>query len=124
MQWVYKTTIAMANKRNKKNRKLSAHRHVFIKKKLPGKCRSVSQQKRKSSPTLQLQGSRIVNVENLQQYTTDLHHHSTVCEGSVSISTESRDGLTSVIGGECSTCKQTVTLETSKKVKGPRGYNR
>ena len=37
---------------------------------------------------------------------------------------ETRDGLASILLGECSVCKHTITLATSKEVKGPRGYSR
>ena len=36
---------------------------------------------------------------------------------------ETRDGLASILSGECSVCRHTITLATSRKVKGPRGYN-
>lgn len=32
--------------------------------------------------------------------------------------------MASILTGHCSTCDDTVALETSKKVKGPRGYQR
>ncbi len=74
-----------------------------------------------SSTRLTLEGS---HIDKLQQYTDHVHQHSTVCEGSIALSDEIRHGLASIITGECSTCPQTLTFETSNKVKGPRGYSR
>ena len=50
--------------------------------------------------------------------------HSTQCGGSVILTGEERDGLASIISTQCSRCHHTITLETAKKVKGPRGYRR
>jgi len=35
-----------------------------------------------------------------------------------------KDGLASVIKTKCSACNHTIVLETSEKVKGPRGHKR
>ena len=37
---------------------------------------------------------------------------------------ETRQGLASILRGQCSVCEHTITLETSQKVKGPRQYCR
>ena len=50
--------------------------------------------------------------------------HSTQCGGSVILTGEERDGLASIISTQCSRYHHTITLETAKKVKGPRGYRR
>ena len=47
--------------------------------------------------------------------------HSAKCDGSVSLS---GDGLASILSSCCSTCGHSITLQTSDKVKGPRGYRR
>ena len=65
-----------------------------------------------------------MNMDKLQQYTDDLTKHSSSCEGSINLHEEARSGLASTLTGHCSTCDQTIRLETSKKVKGPRGYMR
>ena len=108
----------MGNKKNKKNKKYSTHRSksVYIKKKLPTKSKPLTkknstndnqQTKDKDQQTNSTegigQGSRIVNVDKLQQYTDDLTKHATRCDGSIALSSESRDGLASVFSGECST---------------------
>ena len=64
-----------------------------------------------------------MNVDKLQEYTDKVNEHATHYDGSIAL-IESRDGLASVLTGECSNCQHTLTLETSKKVRGPRGYNR
>ena len=60
----------------------------------------------------------------MQQFADDLTQHSTSCEGSIILNQENRAGLASTIKGDCSNCEHAITLGTSKKVKGPRGYNR
>ena len=114
----------MANKKNKRNSKLNTHRHAYAKKVLPGKVKRVVKKKavtRNQKSVLQLQGSRVVDLENLQQYTDDRHQHSAACKGSINFTSERRDGLASVFGGECSECLTDFSFETSKKVKGPQG---
>ena len=71
-----------------------------------------------------LEGSRVVNLEKLQQFADDLTQHSTSCEGSITLNLENMAGLASTIKGDCSNCEHVITLDTSKKVKGPLGYNR
>ena len=68
-----------------------------------------------------IDGSRIINIE---EYSDNLAKHSTHCDGSIVLKSESKHGLASIFTAECSTCSQTIRLETSKKVKGSRGYNR
>lgn len=71
-----------------------------------------------------LGGSRIINLDKLQQYTTELTQHASSCEGSIILSGEIRQGLASIFSGKCSKCTRTITLETSSKVKGPGKYAR
>ena len=66
----------------------------------------------------------MINLERLQQFADDLTEHSTSCDGSMILNRENRAGLASILKGDCSNCEHTVSLTTSKKVKGPRGYNR
>ncbi len=120
----------MANKKNRKNKKYSTHKSkgAYIKKKLPHKRKLHTTKVARGSSDKDIsvigQGSRIVNVEKLTQYTERMNEHATRCDGSISLHTESRDGLASVFTGECSTCQHKITLETSRKVKGPKDYNR
>ncbi len=71
-----------------------------------------------------LEGSRIIHLDRLQQFAGNLTKHSSNCDGLITLKSENRAGLASTIRGDCSNCEQTVTVENSKKVKGPRGYYR
>ncbi len=71
-----------------------------------------------------IEGSRIINIQKLQQYISQLTVHTTECEGSVVLAGEVRNGLASILTSRCSTCGHTITLETAQKVKGPKGYRR
>lgn len=122
----------MANKKNKKNN----HRQVYRKKKLPRmRASEENREEHKTEQntdtdteeevqTVSFDGSRIINLDKLQQYTDDLTKHATTCAGSVTLSGETRGGLASILTAHCTTCQHTIRFETSKKVKGPRGYHR
>ena len=118
----------MGNKKNKTNKKNSSHRHAYFKKRVPTKLRMASTRTTITATDTHkkatLDGSRIVNLEKLQQYTDRLTQHSAHCDGSVVLYGESRDGLASILTAECGTCGISFNLDTSKKVKGPRGYSR
>ena len=121
----------MVNK-NKDNRKYSSHRHIYRKKKNPKKKiqstrhveKRTEQDQGVESLSVSIEGSRIINIEKLQDYIDDLNKHSSECGGSIILSGERRDGLASILAGSCSACEKTIKLETSNKVKGPRGYCR
>ena len=66
-------------------------------------------------------GSRIINMDKLKQYTSDLTLHASCCGGSIILNGETRYGLASILTGQCSKC---IKLETSPKVKGPSKYAR
>ena len=129
----------MANKKNKNNRRNNTHKYVYVKRKPPrGKSKeqqhNTDEQQSDNTQEQQtdsedeevagLEGSRVINLEKLQQYTDDLIAHSALCEGSITLSGETRDGLASILSGHCSSCQHTITFQTSKKVKGPKGYRR
>ena len=44
-----------------------------------------------------LEGSRVVNLEKLQQFADDLTQHSTSCEGLITLNQENRAGSASTI---------------------------
>ncbi len=71
-----------------------------------------------------IQGSRIINIEQLKKYSDELSRHSMHCSGSVVLNGEFRYGLASIIIAQYSICKHTIRMETSNKVKGPKGYRR
>ena len=111
--------MQMGSNKNKLHNR-NNDRHVYRKKKLPCKYK-------KTSPTLnkhsEMNGSRIINLNKLQQYTDDLTAHATHCEGSIMLYGETRQGLASILKGHCSVCTHTFTLQSSHKVKGPKGYS-
>jgi len=121
----------MGNKKNKKKKKYSTHKssRVYIKKKLPTRKVLSKKKDQQSSNSVDNssgtgQGSRIVNVGKIKEYTDNVAKHAKICDVSIVLRNETRSGLASVFTGECSTCQHITTLETSNKVKGPKGYNR
>ena len=68
-----------------------------------------------------IQGSRITNLEKLQKYINQLTVHAAQCGGEIVLTGETKAGLASIMSSRCSACSYTVSLETSCKVKGPRG---
>lgn len=60
-----------------------------------------NEQKTDSNTMMSLEGSRVINMDKLKQYTADLNKHSTRCEGSITLTDESRAGLASVLTGHC-----------------------
>ena len=109
----------MGSNKNKCNHR-NNHRHVFKRRHHPQKYyRSASTEN--SQP---LNGSRIVNLEKLQEYIDKLTVHTTKCGSEIKISGEYRNGLAAILTTGCSKCGHSITLETLCKVKGPRGYCR
>ena len=86
---------------------------------MPGEKCSDTSTATHTAPTVTIQGSRIIIVHKLQQYIGQLIVHATRCVGTVVLSGEVWNGLTSLLSTQCSTCWDTVTLETAQKVKGP-----
>lgn len=124
----------MGNKKNKNNSRNSTHRHVFCKKVLPGmkktpkkssiECSGDKVGNQKECSGITFEGSRIINLDRLQEYTDSLSKHSSSCQGSIILTGETRHGLASILTGQCNVCKHSIKLETSNKVKGPQGYSR
>ena len=71
-----------------------------------------------------VEGSRIINIHKLQLFISRLTSHTVQCGGDIILKGEVRDGLASILSTCCSTCGNTIQLETSEKVQGPRGYHR
>ena len=109
----------MGNKKNKGNHRHS-NRHVYRSR----RKRKKSIEKPEEETAMCTNGSRIINLQKLQEYVTSLTTHAAKCSGNVILVGEKRDGLSSIISTRCSVCTHTIILETSKKVKGPRGYSR
>ena len=118
----------MGNNKNKKIKARSGHRHAYVKKKLPWMKKCIKKKQHNNTETEQndkvLNGSRIINLEQLQEYTDELTKHSSECEGTISLVCETRDGLASTLTGCCSKCQRSITLKSSKKVQGPDGKTR
>lgn len=70
--------IKMGNKKNKQNKRDSSHRHVFRKKKNPARKTTPTANKEQPTElteeeqTVSIEGSRIINMDKLQQYTDNL----------------------------------------------------
>ena len=117
----------MGNYKNKRNNN-NNHRHVFVKRCHPEKYKGKSvqrvQRKQESAPHDGLQGCRIINIQQLQQYITTLSSHAVQCSSDIVLVGERRDGLASIVSSRCSKCGYNIQLETSTKVRGPKGYQR
>ncbi len=115
--------VWMGNQKNRRATYSKHNRHAYRKKKLPwGKKKLKSQTV--NNPILDkekigsLEGSRIINLDQLQLYTENISKHAVVLNG------ESRDGLASILSAKCTTCSHVIAFPTSTKVKGTRGYKR
>ena len=119
--------MRMGNNKNKRNNN-NNHRHVFVKRchpeKYKGKSVQCTQRKQKSTSHDGLQGCRIINIQQLQQYITTLSSHAVQCSSDIVLVGERRDGLASIISSRCSKCGYNIPLETSTKVRGAKGYQR
>ena len=109
---------SIKNKRNHRN----SHRHTFKRRrnaeKYPTKaCTHVEESGR-------VDGSRIINLEKLQEYINTLTVHAAECSGDILLTGEKRDGLASIILTRCTQCDHSIQLQTSRKVNGPKGYSR
>ncbi len=71
-----------------------------------------------------IDGSRIMNLNKLKEYTDELTLHASRCKGSIILKGETRFGLASILTWQCSKCPHKIALETSPKVKGPSKYSR
>ena len=110
--------VVMGNCKNKCNHR-NNHRHVFKRKYHPEKYWKHAN----TQESVLIQGSRIVNLEKLQEYINSLTMHAAQCGSDILLAGEKQSGLASIISTRCSKCSYTITLETSHKVKGPRGYH-
>ncbi len=67
-----------------------------------------------------LEGSRIINLDKLQQYVNELTTHAAKCGSQIILSGEQKSGLASIISSHCSKCSFIIPLTTSNKVSGPK----
>ena len=100
----------MGNSKNKRNNR-NSHRHVFKRRYHPYKYRNPAC----TQENVSIKGSRIVNLEKLQEYISKLTVHAAQCGGEILISGEKQNGLAAIISTRCSKCTYTITLETSRK---------
>ncbi len=108
----------MGNNKNKLHHR-NNRRNAYRKKKLPYKYKT--QPKFYKNPeTILRKGSRIINLEKLQQYTNHLTAQAAHCQGSILLYGETRQGLASIVRGHYSVCDHTIVLESSQKVKGSK----
>ena len=114
--------VGMGNKKNKHNC-YNSHRRVFVRRWHPQKYHKL-QAKSSETQCGVLPGSRIINLEKLQQYTNSLTSHAAQCGSNIMLTGEKKDGLASIISSRCSKCGHSITLETSHKVTGRKGYQR
>ena len=111
----------MGSNKNKRNHR-NSHRHIFKR-----RCHAKKHQKRVCTHVEEsgkVNGSRIINLEKLQEYINTLTVHAAQCGGNILLTGEKRDALASIISTRYSQCDHSILLETSRKVKGPRGYRR
>jgi len=114
----------MSSIKNKHNR-WNNHRHVFKRRWHAEKYQQKASLKCTSTQgSVTMQGSRIINLDNLQEYINRLTVHAARCEGNIVLTGETRAGLASIISSHCSKRSYTVSLETSRRVKGPKGNHR
>ena len=68
-----------------------------------------------------LEGSRIVNLDQLQKFIGHLTAHAAMCQSDMVLSGEERAGLASILSCKCSKCDYIIPFQTSSKVHGPKG---
>ncbi len=113
----------MGNKKNRKTQQIS--RHVYVRKKVTKASHHISSTRSQPSSPLMINngiasGYRIVNIDQLHEYTNRLTVHAAKCSGSVILSGEKKCGLASIFGYRCDKCHIKITFVTSKKVKSPK----
>ena len=112
------------NRGNKAKYLSNGHRRVYRKKKNPYSKMISTKKSDCTGIKNKVQGKRIISMDKLQSYTNDLTVYASKCTGNVTLVEQERDGLASVLLGECSHCDESIAFETSAKIKGPRGYSR
>ena len=111
----------MGSNKNKRNH-YNNHRHTFKRRWHAKKYQKRACMHAKASG--KIDGSRIINIEKLQEYISSLTVHAAKCSGDLLLVGEKRDGLASILSTRCTQCDHSIVLQTSRKVRGPRGYCR
>ena len=107
--------LLFVSTKNKKHHR-NDHRHAF-----GNSWKKTAHYKKRQStaPSTSVPaGSRIVNLEELQEYSQQLLTHSAQCDGSVLVKGEYRQGLASIISWQCEKYSQSIVLESTR---GPCG---
>ena len=78
--------------------------------------------KKQTVETVSLEKSRIANIYQQETYSEDLNRHAMQREGSTVLNGEVRNGLESILSGQCPIHKHIIKLQTSWKLKGPQVY--
>ena len=116
----------MGNKKNRTNHR-NNHRHFYTRRRSIQKqpCQTFRKKKNLAQHTKKaplLNGSRIINLSQLQKYINELTKHAAKCPGEITLSGDLRDRLASVIESRCGGCNHTIQFDTSLEVQGPTGY--
>ena len=100
--------------RNKKN--LHVSKGKFINRRRRPKSRTTEERKENVSPgssTSPLEGSRIINLEQLASFVTNIGSHSKSCPmGNVTLIGETyHNGMASVLSAKCSSCRMEIAFQ-------------
>ena len=114
-------TVNMGSRKNKANKHIS--RGVYKKKFQPWNVQNKVQVKEnlsQSHSSATLEGSRIINLQQLASFIGDVSSHSQSCDpGTMSLTGEMyRSGMASVLSARCNNCRAEIAFSTSHKVKG------
>ncbi len=105
----------MGNKKNQRNHR-NNHRRSMQRRWHASKFQKKTSEHMKPRQSFNgcLKGSKIVNLDNLQEFIDQLMAHASQCDSQIILSGEKKAGLASIV-------RYNVPLITSKKVIGPNG---
>ena len=95
----------MGSNKNKCNHR-NNHRHIFKRRWHASKYLKCARAHAEENGTIA--GSRIINLERLQEYINTLTVHAAQCGGDIILTGEKQDGLASIISTRCN---QSILLE-------------
>ena len=112
----------MGNKKNKAHASRGKYNATLIKA-AQKRIQEGSQQKENVAPpesAPSLDGSRIINLKQLESFISDVSSHSQSCRlGTISLIGETyRNGMSSVLSAKCSSCRADIAFSTSHKIGG------
>ena len=112
----------MGNKKNKAHASRGKYNATRIKA-AQKRIQEGSQQKENVAPpesAPSLDGSRIINLKQLESFISDVSSHSQSCRlGTISLIGETyRNGMSSVLSAKCSSCRADIAFSTSHKIGG------